>query len=396
LKFLLHTPKSDIGVDYPYNKEGWGIDFTKGFGTPACEAIVHTPDNSQGSPLWAITRERGYGWLNTGRGVLSTDSKNVESVNLGAYWLHSGSTPAPYIHNQAPDGQSYPDYLYIGTAPNGRAVEMDIVPVVYGNGTFMNANIELTFRFNTNWSPPMGSGFKAFVWLQSRGGWFQFATELYYTYPAENKWHTKNFDITQFVTNPNDLANGNIKIRIETFEENTGLTFNVRIAAVRMNVVKSVGTREQNDGDFFRVNFATDSSGNYPTITACYIECRADTACYPRSYSIWVQRLNNEWQQVISTTTIGQDRNTDVIHSFAPIQAKALTIRLMQYSSQAAWGVSQVYVYKAETTKYKPCVLDGESAPETSPTANPYVYTGGPYIKGFSNQCENYPRAVGH
>jgi hypothetical protein len=87
--------------------------------------------------------------------------------------------------------------------------------------------------------------------------------------------------------------------------------------------------------------------------------------------------------------------NRDNIISFTPISTQKIRIKLTANDSNNTWGVSQIYVYKAENTKYKLYLDTGESDPSTDPTTIPYIYTGGPYVKSFNNLSNSSPRPIG-
>lgn len=138
----------------------------------------------------------------------------------------------------------------------------------------------------------------------------------------------------------------------------------------------------------------------YPTITAIYMECRANPEYFPRNYTVEYLDANGAWSVIPNTyPSMPQvyDANTnpyppDILISFPEISTQKVRIRLTDNSTEAPWGISQIYVYKVETLKYRPYLDTGESDPSI-PTPDPYEYLGGPYIKAFSDDLDG---AVGN
>jgi hypothetical protein len=83
------------------------------------------------------------------------------------------------------------------------------------------------------------------------------------------------------------------------------------------------------------------------------------------------------------TVLINKTNNTyrDIIHSWKPTTMSNLKITITQTDATRGWGISQIYIYKAENIKYR-VYLNHED--ESEPTPNPPHYVGGPYIKDIS------------
>ncbi len=88
IKFILRNPNSDAVRDYPYNKEGWGMDKSR---IGNCTARR----TSMGNPNWVKLRRRGYGWRNKGTQFNSL-APDVDA-SISHNWRDSGAGANPWI-----------------------------------------------------------------------------------------------------------------------------------------------------------------------------------------------------------------------------------------------------------------------------------------------------------
>jgi len=405
LRFILHTPKSDIGVKTPYNKEGWGIDFSTGFGR--ISQSVANPRDVVGNESWVISRQRGYGWFNSGRPEFSLTTGAATGGSLETYWSFYGI--ASFVVGNSPNQSSYANYV---TSINGNGF-LKGTSAIFNFSPFNLTGINIsdttvTISYNTG-SGTLGN-FNAAIWSESVGDYIPFASNIGGT---TGNWVTKTFNITQILKNISDLHSSNLKIKITTSNPWDWLpnTTGVSIAFVGINITKSAasnGNQTTNDQLIIPlISKGVSIENPLPikrVITALYFECRADTNTYPRNFTVEYSDNAISWTQIPNASPslpVRLNITSDILISFPPISTNYIRMRLTDNSSLAAWGVSQVYVYLAENLKYKAFLdvgeLDYSLSYPYSPTTAPvdYIYAGGPYIKAFNNIIDQAANPIG-
>jgi hypothetical protein len=261
LHFILHTPKSDIGIDYPYNKEGWGLDFSKSIDVERCNATWADPSLAKfelGSPEWCFSRQRGYGWSNTGRETLTeyTPASTVTTATLDPDWTVVGPAPSPYIDGNTPNQTSYVNYLKSsGVIPIGQTLLFNITPFSFsGSQTLKAVTVTVTFY---NHPATIGS-FNVYYWSVYLGQWVQFVwgdNDI----GTGNRWVTKIYDISQYLTVISDLESADLQIKIETTNPWSwivgGVDYFCQIAYVGMDIIQGDPNGTQTENDAFEIIF---------------------------------------------------------------------------------------------------------------------------------------------
>jgi hypothetical protein len=452
LMFLLHTPKSEIGpaiyssydidgepsVDsklisgYPYNKEGWGLDFSSSLGTPIAYLNGHSGGaDSKGNPAWAIARQRGYGWFNSGKpSITSVPYPSNAGTVISIYgtpdsvWSTHGSSP--YI-NGTPNLQSYSNYVsstVAGTVSTPQNIIFNMNPFDFTGIDVQSITITVTIQPNSILSYNPNATVNVSLWLDSIQTWIPCAVNVGLSW-NNGSWITQTIDISQSVLQYLvDLESSNLRIKITspiTSYTDTYSNYGCKVSVVKLTAITSSSSGKQTSGDYFMIpikgTYWQSNSGpalTYPTITALYFECRQDTSTYPRNYTVeYTTNVDmTNWAVIPNTSPpMPQTNNTtsDILISFPPlVNVSAVRMRLIEDQNGVAWGVSQVYIYMPETytkpkitvpsslsSKYKVYLDTGESDPSGSPSAYPYNYTGGPYIKAFNNQLSVDANPVG-
>jgi hypothetical protein len=261
LHFILHTPKSDIGIDYPYNKEGWGLDFTASIDVERCNATWGNPANAQwqlGSPQWCFSRQRGYGWSNTSRQsiVASNPDNTVNSALLADNWTNVGGSSTPYIDGNLPNNPPYVNYVtsYNASPHYGDVVTFGIVPYSFGANTLEAATVTITYRSRVHADIPpyfdYGT-FDAYIWINSIGIWQKFASLVG---NSSGNWTTVTYNVSQFITNPLDFESANLQIKLIQ-AQSVFLNYGVDIAYISVGTLQGESNASQTQNDAFEIVF---------------------------------------------------------------------------------------------------------------------------------------------
>lgn len=270
LHFILHTPKSEIGVDYPYNKEGWGLDFCRTIDVERVDAKYANSNDSVymlGNPQWVFARERGYGWSNTGRNELINVDKTLNNISLSD-WTPQGGGLSPYINNNTlvqPIGYTnfiqYTKNTGIATPITNTSITCDIPQYILTGKTVNAITVTIVSKFvmtSGGYNSPE-DGISIAITSKSQGKPIVFATiKPTYTSVPFGPWNVNVFDVTSYITDKNDLADPDLAIVISTVGDwyNWGYLSYVDIGYVHLNVLTSEANNSyQTEDDSFEIAF---------------------------------------------------------------------------------------------------------------------------------------------
>ena len=351
--FLMRTPHSDPcnlwdavngwTLQYPNNKEGWGLDTSK----LTCSA----ERTSAGDPQYAKLRTRGFGWRNSGNQWASA-IMNVDSIDL-VTWAGTGTPPylnqSDYVHNyvksnvsssgpssgavasfegppsnlpsttptgtitltegsnevtgvgtnflsfQTGDqiGDGYGNWFVINTiasdtlmylsSPSLYSVSESFDGNIHASLTGINSlSVELWFKTDGSWNPFDVAHFSVWVWVDSQGNWEELFDQIeQYQGVGGTGWTPRVVDLSNLIKTYSDLEN--IQIRVEN-ESGANLSSYIGYMRLFLSYVSS-GTQNGPNSimgaqDYFDIKFPDQN------IMGIYFESRMDNDSYPRHYEI--------------------------------------------------------------------------------------------------------------
>jgi hypothetical protein len=275
LHFILHTPKTEIGIDYPYNKEGWGLDFSRTIDT---ERVVSTYTDINdanlaiGNPSWVFSRERGYGWSGTGRETYFAEDKTLDNVTgVGGSWYAVGPAPSPYIDANTLNPLACPtDIRFIKTTAVGIPIvgatfTCEIPPFDLTNKTVKGVIVTIIYSaFITGHFQEKKDGFKVEMYSASQGTTKPILVSN--VYPNLNGgiiyglkyWYVASWDITKYITDKTDLESPNLAFMISTLGDWiwAGNLSGIMIGYIHLTVTTATpNDAHQTSGDTFEIAF---------------------------------------------------------------------------------------------------------------------------------------------
>lgn len=440
VKFILNTPKTQIGLEYPYNKEGWGLDFSRSF--TECNATR----TSMGEPNWVITRKRGYGWYNSGKDMIEPMQHKTNSVTADTWtsWTpahtHGWEIPQPpylndpsnltYIHN-VNDENAYDDVSDENVGNSSKAIEISFPAFSSTLNIVDGVSITLNY-FTWNMSLPRPyhnerthANFDVYIYKLSSDEWIKVREGVGYdAVIGQTNWKPLSIDISDYITTLSDANNVKIRLvnRTQYIFHGVFMTSHIGVSNVQLHVNGGIREASQINGEYFEVKFVPSR------ICAVYIESRGGkfleldnktiVPSHARNYSIKTyDSSTGKWVTLIPP--VYDNKYPNIIHSFKPIFTDNLRITLEgDYSNNVPWGISQIYVYLADgltpvmtgvddkgvpiytvksdpENKYRILLHEGETDISTPPDTVPYVYTGGPYIKKILIEDEYTGEPIG-
>jgi len=278
IKFLLRTPKSDPVHDFPNNKEGWGIDYSK-IGT--CEAAR----TSVGDADWVKLRRRGVGWRNSGS-PFNTISANVDAV-IQHQWNDIGASPWLNANDAA--------YIYESTIGDTDIYSFQNLSTLAPTATEVNR-----CYLSVVWQPPSALwGYGAFdIYISPDNG----TTWYYVGYVSgrvalgvPNPWRTFTFDVSNIINTVTKADNARVKFICQCSAPPFAQNVNINHSYLSFNYTTG---GDQGTNDYFTIPLETTEE-----ITGIYVECRANSNCYARNYVIekYVAGDPLVWSEIFSS-----------------------------------------------------------------------------------------------
>ncbi len=165
--FLMRCPHSDPcnvwdsvngwTLQYPNNKEGWGLDASK-LQCSAARTVMSSPSSGAGDPQYCKLRERGFGYRNSGNQWASSIMDAIGVSIPDTTWSTNGVSPwvnnVDYEHNNIKSNISYsgPD--------SGAVVSFDSPPE---NLPSVTPTGNITFTYGSNEIDGSGTNFLSFT-----------------------------------------------------------------------------------------------------------------------------------------------------------------------------------------------------------------------------------------
>ena len=271
--FILRSPHSDPAntydpstgwnLQYPNNKEGWGLDSSK----LQCAAYQTTVGDAE----WTVLRRRAFGWRNTGNPYADALALVVDTgpkpFTLD-HWTPTGSSP--YLNNS--DNSTYikSNISYSGDESAAIFYFTDSP----SNLTSINAiSVELWFKTDSSiwwWDR---AHFAVYLWVQSMDSWI-FLFDQICGGQAVLNWTERIIDVSSVVKSKSDIDNAKLKII-----NISGASLSTYIGYTRL--LYSYGqSGTQTIDDYFDITFPAQD------IMGIYFESRMDNDSYPRNYQI--------------------------------------------------------------------------------------------------------------
>jgi len=292
IKFLLRTPKSDLGDAYPNNKSGWGLDVSR-----INEAYANR--TSYGDPEWAFLRRRGLGWRNSGNPYESTDLGVILAGTIESGWEKYGSPQ--YLEDEDDD-----DYI---------------------KGVLVNAKAEFKFADAPSNATNLQKVYITTVWKPDQTYWWWIQAECQIAISKDggnswsyigsfggrenplnpNPWRHYTFDISYLFSSIDELKQGKVWVRYEN--KSSALATFITQAYLSINY-ESGGNQQV--GDEFGISFAKE------TIVGIYVESRSGDDDYPRNYQIITmtdqkEKFTDGWTEYDPNGHIALEDNNETI-----------------------------------------------------------------------------------
>ena len=261
IKFLLRCPKSDPTGEFPYNKEGWGIDKSK---ISSCRASR----TSVGDPNWVKLRKRGYGWRNSGSPYNSVDA-DVDAL-ISNNWSTNGVSP--YIN--AEDA----NYIYSKTAGQEGIFSFENLSTLDPTVTSVEkCFLNILWRPEASWWYADRARVKAYI--SPDGG-----TTWYFAGYFDGKgsvfgpvvWQTYSFDVSSYIDTVSKADNARVKL---VCQENVQLYAYIDHVYLTFSYV--TGGSQSYINDEFDVVLSCAE-----TLVGLYMESRIDNESFPINYGV--------------------------------------------------------------------------------------------------------------
>jgi len=251
-KFLLRTPKSDSISEYPYNKEGWGMDSSRIFECKAYRTSVGDPN------FVRLRKKLGMGWRNTGS-PFKTGTLAVDGIIGDVTWTTTGASP--YLDDDTDN--------YISSVTSG-----DVGVFTFENlgdvGAIKKVILSFKWKADQYWWDWWSHGkFYVYIWVGSDNRWVKICE----VEGRNTGWLTWSYDISDEIKTTLDLANCKVKFI------NMSDKIKSYICKAYLTVAYSTGGT-QDVNDYFAVSIDKE------TTMGIYIESRLDNDSYPRNYEI--------------------------------------------------------------------------------------------------------------
>lgn len=275
--FLLRSPHSDPAntydpttgwvLQYPNNKEGWGLDSSK----LQCSAYRTKVGDAQ----WTVLRRRAFGWRNTGDPFVDSVANHwgtvVDTVSkpfVLDHWTSTGSSPylndtnnATYIKsNISYSGDDSAAEFYFTDSPS--------------NLTSINSlSLELWFKTDSSYWWWDRAHFAVYLWVPSLSMWL-FVFDQTCGGQANLDWTPRMVDISNVVKTKSDLDG--LRLKVINVE---GASLSTYVGFTRLVCSYSQSGNQLTD-DHFDITFPAQD------IMGIYFESRMDDDSYPRNYEI--------------------------------------------------------------------------------------------------------------
>lgn len=274
IKFLLRTPQSDPTIDYPDNKSGWGLDYSR---MPSVTAA----QTSYGDPEYTILRRRGIGWFNSGN-PFNNIQRNVDELICGAGAPPCGAAPAWNTFGVGdPVFLSAEDNNYIHSNTQAAQAEFGFADLPANATAVNNAFLTVVWRPHTTWNPFRVA--MLYVLMSFDGGTTYERIGEFGGREApwhSNPWRHFTFDISGRFESIEDLRNDNPKLRLVCASDALiGAPLGIDVTHAYLTISYVTGG-SQSLCDWFGVAFDEEE------IVGVYIESRFDEDSYPRNYDI--------------------------------------------------------------------------------------------------------------
>lgn len=267
IKLLLRIPKSDLGEEFPYNKEGWGIDKSK---IAACRASR----TSVGDPNWVKLRKRGYGWRNTGNPYNSI-SVNVDGVDTmewttvpspaGSPWVEAEGD-GKYIYSKTGDQEAIFTFAdFSAAAPTATSIEKCFLNVLWRpEASWYFAD---RARVKAYISPDGGSNWYFAGYFNGKGSVF-----------GPIVWQTFSYDVSSVINTISKADSTMVKFIVGGLGEDAQL--NAYIDHVYLTFSYTTGGEQTIDDEFDVVLAGPE------TLVGLYMESRMDEESFPINYGV--------------------------------------------------------------------------------------------------------------
>jgi hypothetical protein len=286
VKFLLRTPRSDLPVSsdqdsnplvpyvaqYPYNKEGWGLDDSR------FEEITANR-TGYGDIASTILRTRNLYWSNS-NSPYNGQTIIVDSYNGSGNQWNTPVGTSPYLNTD--DG----DTSYIKSIIGGDYVsgEFSFAPLVGSPTNINNCSIVIRWKPDTTWSPFINSDCFVEIWVASQSAWQSVGDFGGRAQPWANPWQTAQFDISWLLKSVSDINAAKVRF-IEHGALSTWITYCLLSVGYGSSGEQSSGVSAYDIAngipqDWVDINFDEE------TIMGIYVECREHAGNFPRNYKI--------------------------------------------------------------------------------------------------------------
>jgi hypothetical protein len=256
IKFLLRSPQSDPVIDYPNNRQGWGMDTSKMSG-------FHAYRTSAGNPNWTRLRKRGYGWRNSGTDF-NVDTLEANSA-VSDNWSNAGSPPYLTVKDDA-------NYIYSATAD--QTSEWNLENLGATASGFDEVKLKMWWKPDVTWWWWIQSDCDVYLWIASESRWQWLFNITGRDYGGDHGWRYLEFEVGFLLSGVSDVNSAKVKFINRSADLSTKITY----CALGVNYSTS-GTQHQTD--FFDINFAEETD-----VVGVYVECRKDDGTYARNYKI--------------------------------------------------------------------------------------------------------------
>ena len=341
-KFILRSPMSVHPKGKIRHKFGWGIP-SDTWGCCANEtAESRYPD-------WVGLRYNGLAWRGRGQ-VLSEFYTDVLVCNSfdATYTTWAIKGASPYLDTNDEDGSWIRKAVFMNDVTEG---DFGFPNLDGSRVTVYEAKLTLNF-----YGYGRGAGVQVFLYdgtLWNNIGYLDnHASAQYGGYYAN-----QTFIVSTILNTPTKVNAAKIR-----FYANGNPYVNVYIsyAYLECKTGTSGVTDVQKDEDWFAVNLGQ----TYDRVTAILVECRNNAVCYPENYKIQYTTLSNccdpdyppsedDWEDFNPAVNVTSNIYRDILHSWQPAD-NVYGIRIKITADGARpWEISQIYIWQADTLRYR-------------------------------------------
>ena len=275
--FMLRSPHSDPAnsydsttgwkLQYPNNKEGWGLDSSK----LQCSAY----QTKIGDAQWTVLRRRAFGWRNTGNPFADSIAEGWGTVvDTGSkafvldHWTPTGSSPYLNDTNNATYIKSNISY-----SGDESAAEFYFTDSPSNLTSINNLSVELWFKTDSSiwwWDR---AHFAVYLWVPSMAAWVYLFDQTCGG-QANLNWTPRIVDVTNYIKTKSDIDGARLKIiNVAGANLSTYIGFTRLVCSYSQSGMQTIDDR-------FDITFPAQD------IMGIYFESRMDDDSYPRNYEI--------------------------------------------------------------------------------------------------------------